>query len=111
MALPLATTTVTIVETASSGDPYEDATPTTLATGVRAVIGSPSGRDLCVGGEQSIIHAVADVDGMLVTHTCQLIDETTGDRWAVAWVQRRVGLGLDHQHCGLTRVTGGAARG
>lgn len=107
--LPLATTTVTVVEQATSGDPYETATSTTVATGVRAVIGSPTGVDARVGGDQEVVEAAGELDGTYATRTCRLVDEHTGDVWQVVWVRNRVGLGLDHQRVGLVAVQGGAS--
>lgn len=111
MPLPLATTTVQIIETTSSGDPYEAGSPSLVEAAAPAVIGSPSGRDRAVGGEQAIIDAAASVDSDKVTHTSQLVDNVTGDRWAVVWAMRRPGLGVDHQRVGLRRVDGGASGG
>lgn len=107
--IPLATTTVTVIERASTGDPYEPATETTLATGVRAVIGSPTGVDGRVGGDKVVIDAAAQLDPCPVSRTCILVDERTGEQWTVAWVQARFGLGLNHVRCGLVAVSGGSS--
>lgn len=109
MAIPLALTTVTVVERSSDGDPYEDPTESVLATGVRAVIGSPTGVDLRVGGDKAVIDAAAQLDPCEISRTCRLYDEQTEQVWDVAWVQARFGLGLDHVRVGLTIVEGGSS--
>jgi hypothetical protein len=108
--LPLATTTVTIIEEGSTGDPYEPGTSTTLATGVRAVIGSPTGTELRLGGDKEVVDAAANLPiDIALSRSCVLIDELTGERWSVTWVRRRTGLGLDHQRAGLVAVKGAAS--
>lgn len=106
--IPIATTTVTVIERTSTSDPYEAPSETTIATGVRAVIGSPAGVDFRVGGDKVVIDAAAQLDPCEVSRTCILVDEQTSERWTVAWVQARFGLGVDHVRTGLVAVTGGA---
>lgn len=107
----IATTTVAITTVDGSGDPYEVATTTLLACGVPAHIGQPSGRDAAVGGDAMVIDAV----GWLwtcpdVPRSATLTDEATEQTYAVAWSQRRRGLGLDHLVVGL-RYAEGASNG
>lgn len=108
--IPVATTTVT-VEAMAEAEPGEGRTASTRATGVRAVIGSPSGRDImAAGGGREAIDAVLDadpIDGM--AHTDRVTDDTTGAVWEAVWVEQRQGLGLDHTRAGLRRTTGVAA--
>lgn len=110
--LPLATTTVT-VERSASGDPYEAAASTaTSSTGTPAHIGSPTGREVDRGGQLERIDAVLlAAAGLDLTHTDLVVDDTTGQRYRVGWVEARQGLGLDHVKAGLTRFDGGANGG
>lgn len=110
MTIPFATTTVTVTANAEP-EPGEGATATTRASGVRAHISSPAGRELpAPGGGSERLDAVLDadpIDGM--THGDTVVDATTGDSYRAAWVAERTGLGLDHTVAGLVRVNGRAA--
>lgn len=106
--IPVATTTVT-VETTTEAEPGDGRTTATAATGVRAVIGSPSGAELAApgGGTSTITHVLnADPTPELTDHTCRVIDEATGDVYEVQWVRHRRGLGLDHTRAGLIEKRG-----
>lgn len=106
--IPLATTTIT-VEATTEDEPGEGRTFETVATGVRAVIGSPSGAELAQpGGGTSTITDVLDCDPCpeLLDHTNVVVDEATGLRYEVAWVKPRTGLGLDHVKAGLIHRAG-----
>jgi hypothetical protein len=101
------TTTVTITRPTASGDPYEAATVTTVAAGVRAHIGSPSGTDQHVGGDKEVISAVCYVPaGTDVVRSDLIADDQTGTAYSVVWSTRRRGLGLDHVQVGLRTVQG-----
>jgi hypothetical protein len=103
------TDSVTIERTAGTGDPYESATVTTIATATPARISAPSGDDLVVGGAKEVVDAVLYLDPAPVLAFGDIVvDEATDERYRVAWVRQRRGLGLDHQHAGLTAVKGGA---
>jgi len=108
VTLPLATTTITVKRPAAGGDPYEAASVSTVVSGVRAHIGSPSGRERIVGGSKETLDAGLDCDVCDIAHTDSVTDATTGEVFEVVWVQRRVGLGLDHMEGGLRRVSGGS---
>ncbi len=106
MSVPLSTTLVTFSRP-TPGDPYENATLTVLATGVRAHFSKPTGNERTVGGQKEIVDAVLlcdPVDG--VDHYCLATDEADGSRWDVKWVRRRRGLGLDHLQAGVIAVAG-----
>jgi len=107
----MATTSVTIVRPDEVSDPYETADTVEVAVGVPAHISSPSGGDRRVGGDSMVIDAVLFVPtDTPLTRADTITDDTTGDEWRVTWVQRRVGLGLDHQKAGLV-TTQGASNG
>lgn len=106
MSLLLATTTVTIEER-SATEPYEAPLWTASTSGVAAHIGQPSGAERIVGGSQENIDAVLLCEAATpVYYTSRILDEVTGERFEVVWVQDRQGLGLDHVKAGLRRTTG-----
>jgi hypothetical protein len=108
LVIPLATTTITIERPRGDEDPYDTPVVRPQVTGVRAVIGSPSGRDHIIGGDQSVVTAKLNCDLCDLRHYDEVIDDTTGDRYSVVWVRRRVALGLDHLAAGLNTVEGQA---
>ncbi len=107
--LPIATTTITIVDVDGTGDPYEPATPTTLATGVPAHFSAPNGADMAIGGDKETVTAVLLCDRMpTLEHHHRVVDDATGDEYAVVWALPRRGFGLDHQRAGVRLVKGAA---
>jgi hypothetical protein len=106
MSIPLSTTTITISRKRDDDDPYDTPTVRPVANGIRAVIGSPSGRDRVIGGDQSAIVAKLDCDVCDLRHYDYVTDDRTTVEYAVVWVTERQGLGLDHLEAGLTAVTG-----
>ena len=110
MSLPFTTTTVTIERPSDlTTDPGDGITLSTIASGVGAVLSSPSGREQIVGGQQQIIDKVLYVDGLTdLTHVDTVTDAATGTAYSVSWVDRRPELGLDHLKAGLKVVTGAA---
>jgi hypothetical protein len=109
MGVPLATTTVTVTRPKSGGDPYEDATVSEVARGVRANIVTPSGIERTGGGAQERIDAVLLCDPVAgLDHYCIVTDDRSAEAWQVAWVRTRRGLGMDHVRAGLNVVTGGS---
>jgi len=98
-----ATTTIAVLSI-TQAEPYEAAVPTTVSTGTRAVIGAPTGRESTVTGSAENIDAVLHCDPVTLGHAQVVRDERTLDEWQVLWVQRRVGLGLDHTRAGLRRT-------
>lgn len=105
--IPLPTRKVTFHRAAGGGDPYEDAVVSTVASGVRAHIGAPSGNETQVGGSQERVDAVLLCDLVSgVDHYCTVTDDATGEAWEVVWVRPRRGLGLDHLQAGVQAVAG-----
>ncbi|QQS25154.1 MAG: hypothetical protein IPM43_01820 [Actinomycetota bacterium] len=90
-------------------DPYEAQTWSQVVSNCATHIGSPSGRDLQVGGGKEVVDAVlhAPVDVMFA-HGDRVTEPASGETWTATWVQRRRGFGLDHQRVGLRRVDGAA---
>lgn len=109
MTIPVATTTIK-VEEAAEAEPGEGRTWATIASGVRAVIGSPSGsaRPADGGGASTVVWRLI-ADPVVITDTSRVTDETTGTVYEVAWIASRPGLGLDHTVAGLTLARGAAA--
>lgn len=108
MSIPIATTTVT-VSAAVEAEPGEGRTLTAVATGVRAVIGSPSGAEqYAPGGGTSTITDVLNCDPCpeLVDATFVVTDDTSGVSYDVEWVRHRNGLDLDHTRAGLVQHVG-----
>jgi len=109
MTVLIPTTTVRIVRPDATSDPYEAGTESTVTFGVPAHISTPNGFDKAVGGDEELVTAVAllppDLD---IRHYDNLVDEGTGERYFVAWVRSRSGLGLDHTKAGLRAVKGGS---
>lgn len=106
MAIFLPTTTITVKRPAADVDPDESETLTTVFTGVRAHISSPSGSDRRSGGDQELVDAIALFDVVDVHHEDVIFDDETGESWDVSWVRRRRGLGLDHMKAGLFAAKG-----
>jgi len=106
VSIPGATTTIT-VQTPTQAEPYEAATWATVVSGIRAVIGigDTGGRESTATGAAETLNARLTADPVALTHDMRVIDDTTGDVYAVAWAVRRIGLGLDHTTAGLRRVT------
>lgn len=108
MSIPLATTTIT-VRAMTESEPGEGRTGEVVATGVRAVIGSPTGRETYApGGGTSRVTDIlnADPTPALADNTCQIIDDTTGVVYEVEWVRQRGGFGLEHTKAGLVQIVG-----
>ncbi len=96
MTLPVSTTTITVSRGNASGDAYDGQTFTTVYTGIRAVIGSPSGSEINAGGSSEQQTARLNCDPILLKHTDRVTDDETGIVYEVTFTARRLGLGLDH---------------
>lgn len=108
--IPIPTTTVSVRRGVGIVDPYEAASETVVSSGVAAHIGSPSGADQAVGGDKEVVSAVALLPpGTDIVYSDDLVDERTAERYTVAWVRSRAGLGLDHVKAGLHQTKGGAS--
>lgn len=120
MAIPIATTTVTIKRPPAADDgkdPYDaKAAMTTVATGVRAAFVSPSGGASIGGGENGITGSQEVVGWQLLADPCDLqhydtvVDETTTQQFSVAWAKSRPDPDgdLDHVVAGVDEVRGAA---
>jgi len=106
--IPLATTTVDVLAVTET-EPGEGLTTTGRASAVRAVIGSPSGRELPQpGGGSERVDAVLNADPIAaMAHGDEVTDSATGDVYRVVWVQQRPGA-LAHTRAGLMRLNGRA---
>lgn len=108
--IPTAATTISIsrVPLSATRDEWdEDPAPAAavVATGIRAVIWSPSGSETQTGATREMRQANLTADPCDLLHTDAVIDEVTGDMWAVLWVQQRSGP-LPHTRAGLGRTAG-----
>ena len=109
MAVPLATTTIAVLRAPAdaSRDPYDvQPEPETVASGVRAHISSPSGRERVAGGSQEVVEFRLACDLTDLRHTDRVQDEQSGATYEVVWARARQGLGLDHVEAGLRQVNG-----
>lgn len=107
MSIPIATTTVTVARP-SGGDALDRGAPSTVASGIRAVIGSIRGAETVTAGASEEVTATLTCDPCDLHHDDFVTDDVLGDRWAVTYVRKRIGLGLDHMTAGLVAVTGRA---
>lgn len=107
MSIPLNTTTITVRRSNQDGtlDAIDGVTYTTLKSGIRAVISSPSGAETNAGGSSEDTTASLACDVTDIRHTDRILDETTGETWEVSWARLRAGLGLDHMTAGLRSIT------
>lgn len=106
--IPVATTTIK-VETATEDEPGEGRTWSTVATAVRAVIGSHAGAETVrPGGGREAVRAHLDCDPVDLGHLDRVTDETTGIVYEVSWAAQRTGLGREHTVAGLVTVEGRA---
>lgn len=96
--IPIATTTVTVLRSDQDGtkDQFDGVTRSTLVTGVRAVIGSPSGTNDMQGGDSESVTERFQCDPTDIRHDDLILDEISGLTWNITWVRRRMGFGLDH---------------
>lgn len=109
MALTVASTTITVMRLPDDPDrdPYDEPPAAEEAyTSVRAHIGSPTGREQAVGGQQSVTDLRLVCDPIDLRHTDQVVDDTTGETFDVVWVKQRTGLGMDHTSAFLKHVEG-----
>lgn len=91
--IPLATTTITVLR-ADYNDRYNEPysgndNPTSwgsVATGVRAVIDRPTGREQVAGGEQNRVDLSLVCDSCDLNHLDGIRDERTNVTYRVVWV-------------------------
>jgi hypothetical protein len=110
MALPLATTTMTVLRAADQTDAYPDADPvfSPVLTGVRAHTFRPRGREEGPLSQRSVTTAFVLLDVVDVRHTDVLRDEHTLTLWQVMTVTviADQNVGLDHIKCSVRKVEG-----
>lgn len=112
MSIPLATTTITVWRIpVNSGADLRDPTDAQpaherIASGVRAQISSPFGRERNQGGVQEVVEFSLSCDPTDMSNLDRIEDDATGEMYEVVWARQRVGLGLDHTRAGLKQVTG-----
>lgn len=89
--IPTATTTIAVLRSPSSDqydEPYGGGGPgdrTTVASGVRAVIDRPFGREQVAGGEQSQVTLSLVCDPCDIGYRDMVRDERTGVVYQVQW--------------------------
>jgi hypothetical protein len=91
MAIPLATTSISVRRSPAADDYAEPYSGTStagfdeVATGVPAVIYAPTGREAVAGGEQTVteLRFVCDLTDLKTTDF--LVDDTTGVTYRVTW--------------------------
>lgn len=115
MAIPFSTTTISVLRQPTAqfeGEPYQtdtEATRTTVASGIRAVVSSSAtgrGRERRAGGEQSTVYGRLTCDPVDLRHTDWIKDSTTGRIWQVSSIMSRRGLGTDHEQAEIFYVEG-----
>jgi hypothetical protein len=113
--IPIATTTISVLrlsDALAQGDLMDvDASEAStdyapVATHVRAQISEPSGIELLVGGEQTDVRFRLSCDVTDIVDTDRILDESTGEHYAIVWARRRAGLSLDHVAGELRQVRG-----
>ena len=109
MSALLHTTTIGVLRISAdpARDPY-DAKPAAevIASGIRAHISTPRGREQTAGGSQEVVEFRLSCDPVDLRHTDEVQDEQTGALYEVTWARVRQGLGLDHIEAGLKQVAG-----
>lgn len=107
--IPLATTTITVLTPAQAdldAEPYSGADDDDLiesATGVPAVIDSPTGTEQLAGGEQDIWNYRLVCDETPLGRFDSVRDDTTGITYRVVWIHLYPG---EHIEAGLRWVQG-----
>lgn len=116
MAIPLATTTISVLRVAADPDrdPYAPTPdPETVASGVRAHLSLGLGSETTAGGSQEVVNwrlACDPFDGGL-HHLDQVLNEQSGSTYEVVFAETREGMGMDHFQAGLRQVTGVTSAG
>lgn len=108
MTIPISTTTIRVEQSSQDGtkDLYDTLTFTTLASGVRAVIGAPGGSETVDAGSREEVVFRLDCDPVAsMRHDDRVVDEASGITYEVIWVEQRGGLGLDHTVAELRLIT------
>lgn len=107
MAIPLPTTTITVLRPDLTADTYDsDNGPTVVALGVNANIGSQRGSGNEIGGQLSVQTLRMQCDVVDLRHTDYVRDESDNLTYSVVWIKARTGLGIDHLEAGLQLAQG-----
>lgn len=107
--IPLATSSYTVERADMSGDSGDELSFVAVATGVRGTSVYYSGTESVMQGDRERVDGriMLDTD-FQVKYYDRLVDETTGDTWALSFVRKRLGFGLEHLVCGVYEITGSA---
>lgn len=109
MAIPLETTLISVQRSTVGVDvDPSDAPPaalTPVASGVRAVINTPSASVVLSSGDRVVYTAGFSCDPCDVIAD-DTVTESDGTQWMCLWARPQVGLGLDHVEGQLRLVTG-----
>lgn len=101
--LLISTTTVSLYRP-TSRDPYTAAEPVLVASGIDAQQSNPAGAGVPQQSTvDSLYHLAPDTD---VQKQDELVDDVTGRRWEVTWVEARHGFGLDRILVGVNAISG-----
>lgn len=114
MTIALSTTTIAVWRVAADAtrDPTDVAPAAVkIASGVRAQISAPYGRERNIGGTQEVVEFSLSCDPTDLTNLDRVQDETTLEWYEVTWARQRTGFGLEHTRAGLKQVTGASAWG
>lgn len=108
--IPFATTTITIsrvVPTSGTEDGYDanPAAPTQIATGVRAVISTPTASARLSGGDRVVYTASMRSDPVSL-QSADTVTAADGTVWVCLWAREQTGVGLDFTLAELRMVTG-----
>lgn len=109
MAVPLATTTITIsrIPPDATRDGYDTPpSPTTVASGVRAHLSGPGKSTDPTGGLRVATIWRLDADPCDLRAGDTVVDDSTGSTFTAMNADTRYGLGLDHTVASLERVDG-----
>jgi hypothetical protein len=116
--IPISGTTISVLRLAdnaaqsdSDGSGYDEGitqTWSTVATGVRAVVGAPGGSERVVGGEQMALTCHLTCDPTDITHDDRVVDASDGELYEVVWCKSRSELGLTRVEGQLRVVKGNA---
>jgi hypothetical protein len=111
MALPIHTTLISVLRSDQDGtkDSTDTLTWSTIASGVRAHIGSPGGSETVTAGSSSTVTTRLSCDPTDLQHGDRVYDESLGLTYEVSWTAQRRGYGLEHTAADLVIVTDRAA--
>jgi hypothetical protein len=123
MAIPISTTTISILRGTERHLPYTEQDPygegygtpaapsqawVVIASGIRAVIGAPGGSEKSIGGQQAMMSASLIADPCDCTHTDRVMDEYDGTIYNVVWTQNRGEFGITRTVGEMVRYEGTA---